>query len=364
MGSQEVAAKRSPAFDVAPLQCRIKEIEIMKRTTFLTLLLALVTMTGWGHEINWRIEGTVENAAPIDTLYVIDTENQKEIATINVKDGKIVPASGTLDEPAICCIAKKGMQGWIREFVLEDGTVNIGVDLKVHYLRHIGGTPMNDELKQTLALQFQRLDHETYHEKVLEEITGIISRHPDHIISPFLIESRKIIFTPTETLALIDKLSPELQKSADMDRMKENLLVEQETEVGRMFKEMKGISPDGKPTALSDYVGKGNYVLADFWASWCGPCRHEIPEVIALHEKYEEKGLKVIGITVHDSPEKSDKVVEQMRIPFPQIYESKPMSIYGVLAIPYTILFAPDGTILERGPLPVVEKKINKIFGE
>ena len=336
----------------------------MKKKTIITILFALVAMTGWGHEINWRIEGTVENAAPSDTLYVIDAEKQKEIAILYVKDGKIISTSGTLDEPAICCIAKKGMQGWIREFVLEDGTVNIGVDLKVHYLRHIGGTPMNDELKQTLALQFQKLDHETYHEKVLEEITGIVSRHPDHIISPFLIESRKIIFTPTESLALIDRLSPELQQSADMDRLKENLLVEQETEVGRMFKEMKGISPDGKPTSISDYVGKGDYVLADFWASWCIPCRHEIPEVIALHEKYEEKGLKVIGITVHDSPEKSDKVVEQMRIPFPQIYESKPMSIYGVFAIPYTILFAPDGTILERGPLPVVEKKINKIFGK
>ena len=52
----------------------------MKRLTFLTILLALVAMTGWGHEINWRIEGTVENAAPSDTLYVIDAEKQKEIA--------------------------------------------------------------------------------------------------------------------------------------------------------------------------------------------------------------------------------------------------------------------------------------------
>ena len=336
----------------------------MKKQTIITILCALVAMAGQAQEINWRIEGTIENAAPNDTLYVIDTENQKEIATIYVKDGKIVPASGTLEEPAICCIAKKGRKGWIREFVLEDGTINIGVDLKVHYLRHIGGTPLNDELKQTLALQFQKLDHETYHKKELEEITGIVSRHPNHIISPFLIESCKMIFTPSESLALIDKLSPELQKSADMDRMRENLLVEQETEVGRMFKDMKGISPDGKPTALSDYVGKGNYVLADFWASWCGPCRHEIPEVIALHEKYKGKGLKVIGITVHDTPEKSDKVVEEMGIPFPQLYETKPMSTYGVLAIPYTILFAPDGTILERGPLPIVEKKINMIFSE
>ena len=334
------------------------------KQTIITIFFALVAVAGQAQEINWRIEGTVENAAPIDTLNVIDAEKQKEIAILYVKDGKIVPASGTLEEPAICCIAKKGSKGWIREFVLEDGTVNIGVDLKVHYLRSIGGTPLNEELKQTLALQFQKLDHETYHKKELEEIAGIVSRHPNHIISPFLIESCKMIFTPSESLALIDKLSPELQKSADMDRMRENLLVEQETEVGRMFKEMKGISPDGNPTAISDYVGKGNYVLADFWASWCMPCRKEIPEVIALHEKYKGKGLKVIGITVHDTPEKSDKVVKEMGIPFPQLYETKPMSTYGVLAIPYTILFAPDGTILERGPLPIVEKKISKIFGE
>ena len=334
------------------------------KQTIISILCALVAMAGQAQTINWRIEGTVENAAPSDTLYVIDAEKQKERAILYVKDGKIVPASGTLEEPAICCIAKKGRKGWIREFVLEDGTVNIGVDLKVHYLRSIGGTPLNDELKQTLALQFQKLDHETYHKNELEEITGIVSRHPNHIISPFLIESCKMLFTPSESLALIDKLSPELQKSADMDRMRENLLVEQETEVGRKFKDMKGISPDGKPTALSDYVGKGDYVLADFWASWCGPCRHEIPEVIALHEKYKGKGLKVIGITVHDTPEKSDKVVEEMGIPFPQLYETTPMSTYGVLAIPYTILFAPDGTILERGPLQIVEKKISKIFGE
>ena len=162
---------------------------IMKQT-IITIFFALVAVAGQAQEINWRIEGTVENAAPIDTLYVIDAEKQKEIAILYVKDGKIVPASGTLEEPAICCIAKKDRKGWIREFVLEDGTVNIGVDLKVHYLRSIGGTPLNDELKQTLALQFQKLDHETYHKNELEEITGIISRHPNHIISPFLIERK------------------------------------------------------------------------------------------------------------------------------------------------------------------------------
>ena len=232
------------------------------------------------------------------------------------------------------------------------------------YLRNVGGTPLNDEVGALLALQFQKADHDTYHKKMYDAVTGIVTKHPDHVISPFLISSRIYVHTPTESLSLIDKLSTRLKASLDMDRLKEQLVVEQETEVGRMFKDMKGITPDGKPINLSDFVGRGNYVLADFWASWCSPCIAEIPHVIELHEKYKDKGLKVIGITVRDAPEKSGKMVEEKHIPFPQIYESKPMSTYGVLGIPYTILFSPNGTIIERGPLFVVEKKISAIFDE
>ena len=336
----------------------------MNKKIIITALLALVAMAGHGQEINWKLEGTAANANPEDTLSLIDIEGQNEVAALQIKDGIIIPKSGTLSNPIVCGIAKEGQPGWICAFVLEEGTVTVDIDLRKGYVQHIGGTPVNDDLMAVFSEQKNAPDDLQLSRKNMYGIvSNIVTKHPSHIVSSFLVGFCKDIFTPSQSLSLIEKMTPELQASSKIGMLKDNLTIAQETEEGKMFKELTGISRNGQPIRLSDFVGRGEYVLTDFWASWCGPCKAEMPEVIAIYEKYKEKGLEVVGITVSDEPELSDSVVHKMNIPFPQIYKSAPMSTYGVTAIPHTILFAPDGTILARGLRgEEIEKKLAEIF--
>ena len=105
---------------------------------------------------------------------------------------------------------------------------------------------------------------------------------------------------------------------------------------------------------LSDYAGRGNYVLVDFWASWCGPCRAEMPLVKSLYEKYHPKGFEIVGISLDNNKDDWMKAVEQLGIVWPQLsdlkaWKSEAARLYDVRAIPATLLIGPDGKIVASG---------------
>ena len=119
--------------------------------------------------------------------------------------------------------------------------------------------------------------------------------------------------------------------------------------VGQMFTDFQA-EFDGKTYKLSDYVGRGKYVLVDFWASWCGPCKAEIPNLIKVYNQYKGDKFEVLGVATWDEPKASLKTIEQMKIPYPQILNAQRAGsdAYGITGIPQIILFGPDGTILKR----------------
>ena len=124
------------------------------------------------------------------------------------------------------------------------------------------------------------------------------------------------------------------------------------TAVGQKFTDFEVPAADGSMQKLSDYVGKGKVTLVDFWASWCGPCRAEIPKLQALKAKYGDK-FDVLDVAVWDNPDDTRKAMEQMEITWPVIIGTEqlnqPTDLYGIKGIPHIIIFGPDGTILSRG---------------
>lgn len=122
-----------------------------------------------------------------------------------------------------------------------------------------------------------------------------------------------------------------------------------ETSEGKMFKDFEA-EYNGKVTKLSDYVGKGKYVLVDFWASWCGPCRREIPNLINVYNQYKGEKFEVLGVATWDKPADTERAIGELGIKYPQIINAQKAGsdAYGINGIPQIILFGPDGTIIKR----------------
>ena len=117
--------------------------------------------------------------------------------------------------------------------------------------------------------------------------------------------------------------------------------------------------------SFEDYVGNGSYTLVDFWASWCGPCRAETPNVVAVFEKYRDKGLIVIGVPVNDKLEATQKALVELGIHYPQVLDPslRLAEQFGIVGIPYIILFDPEGNIIAEGLRGnEIEKAVSKVL--
>ena len=151
----------------------------------------------------------------------------------------------------------------------------------------------------------------------------------------------------------VEKFTPEVRKSVYVDMVNSMAGALKKTAVGQHYTDFSVPDKDGNPVALSSVVGEGKYVLLDFWASWCPPCRAESPNMVAAYKEYAPKGFEIFAVSLDKNKEAWLKGIEQLNLGWKhaselKFWESQPAEIYGVRSIPSNILIGPDGTIIAR----------------
>jgi len=184
------------------------------------------------------------------------------------------------------------------------------------------------------------------------EISKFITEHPASIVSAYVLyRNWSYRLTPeqiTQNIALLDKNQ---QNSTYVKELRELVKVLSGLQIGKKAPDFVSKDPEGKPVRFSENL-KG-YTLVDFWASWCGPCRRENPNIVAAYKEFHDKGFNIIGISLDKKKENWIKGIKDDNLNWIQVsdllfWNSEIAKLYGVRAIPANYLVDSKGIIVAR----------------
>ena len=215
---------------------------------------------------------------------------------------------------------------------------------------HIYGNTVTPEEQQKgmeaidkLNQRFSRMVINTCEKNIRNEFGYfLLTYYPDELID---IQSRS---------RLIKLLPEEMRKREQIRVMEQSLEASAKTAEGATIPDFSRPAPDGTLLSIMSEVSQHRITIIDFWASWCGPCRQEIPSVIELYKKYKDKGLGIVGVSLDNDKDEWLTAIKQLNMAWPQMSDQNDWGnsvakLFNITSIPHTIVVDQQGKILRHG---------------
>ena len=316
----------------------------------LVAVVALLASCKGKNEVKqFTISGRVPADVKAEWIYTTEIIDGSEISRFSARivDGQF-SIKGRCDDTAALAIVHPGnvdeypAVSW--NVVLEEGDIVLDTNDQFG-----SGTPNNDGMKNWMTRIYKLMSSSANPDAVTDFFVRNWAQRPTDFVGAYML----MTMSPYMEFGVVDTLMGQLPDEMSQRYVMFRLFGEQLAAIRKMqpgcdFTDVEVRTLDGEVARLSDYIGKGDYVLVDFWASWCGPCRQAMPQLQAVAGKHKE--LKVIGIAVSDKVDDTRKAVGDLRIGWPVLSDTEALTArtYGINAIPAMILFALDGKIVAR----------------
>lgn len=311
----------------------------------------------------YKISGTLDAGDNLEVVLYSDPQGSKVIDSTKVVDGKFLIEGIAGATPAISFlnIKQDGMPPVFALVVLEPGDIKVSV---AEGKATVEGTPINDK-----SAAFDKKMESLGRDEQFATMQTFIRENTDNVLGAFYFSMAYSIFEMDEAAKLLEQFPAELKAQEWMADVSAQItkMIEM-SPVGKKFTDIEGLSIDGKQLKLSDFAGKGKVVLVDFWASWCGPCIVELPNVIKAYNEYKDKGFEIVGVSLDTDKKAWSETTAKHGITWPQFsnlkgWEDPAARAYNVSGIPYTLLIDKDGTIIaERLRGDAIVKKLDELL--
>ena len=196
-----------------------------------------------------------------------------------------------------------------------------------------------------------------------------IMDNPQNPVSTFVAWDKMGLFSVTEIDQIMGSISAKILATAFGSTLKDRASTVKKTTIGAQYADFEFTDDKGNKVRFSDILGKGKYVMIDFWASWCGPCRADLPHLKEVYNLYHPSGFEVISVSMDDNKQQWLKAVKEEKMPWLQVSNLKAFSgalskLYNFDGIPTCILVDPEGKIVTRNMRGSwMDKKLIELYG-